>query len=99
MESGGRKVAEEESVIDRIEGLGQITGGEDGPLRRSPLVEAFGDAVREREEGGDARATGSEAVLMRRARKRLKKLRTNEALKNFRGRTEERDGPVRGGKV
>ena len=99
MKRSGRKVAEEKSVIDRVEGFGEIAGGKDGPMWRFPLVEAFGDAVREREEGGDARATGSKAVLMRRARKRLKKLRTNEALKNFRGRTEERDGPVRGRKV
>ena len=74
-------------MINRVEGFGKITGGEDGSMRRFPLVEAFGDVVGEREKSSDAGATRSEAVLMRRARDRLEKQRADKALENFGGGT------------
>ena len=96
MKRSRQKVVEEKSVVDRIEGFGEIAGGEDGPMWRFPLVEAFGDVVGEREEGSDTGATRSEAMLMRGAGERLKKLRADEALENFGGRTEERYWAVGG---
>ena len=69
-------------------------GGDDGAKGRFLLVEAGGDFLSEREEGGDAGVSGSEAVLGRVAGEMGEERGADEAFKDFRGRAEEGNGAI-----
>ena len=93
----GGEFLEEEGMVDGVERLREIESGGDGAKRRFRLIEAEGDFGDEWEESCGAGVTGREAVLVRGARERLEKERTDEALEDFGGGTQEGDGTVRGG--
>ena len=82
-----------------IEGLRQVCRSHHSAEWRFPLVETVRDKRSEGKEGGNGGATRAETMLKGGLRKRGKKKRTKETLKDFGGGAEERDRAVRGAKI
>ena len=82
-------------MVDRVEGFAEVGRRHDSAGRWFPLVEAPSYLVGQRVEGGDGGMSRGEAMLVGRAGKVGKDEGTHEALKDFRGRAEEGNGPIR----
>ena len=83
-------------MVDTVKCLREVDGSNDRTKRRFPLVEARRDLGSKRKQRSRGRPSGGEAVLEWGAGEVREDERTDEALEEFGGRAEERNGAVGG---